>query len=100
MVLRSGPSYPGIEIECPESATSRPYKFPSQVPRAVGMTGAMSGKTSDDGAAAPALEGAGAVAATRPPAQRTAVRADRTAQVISYDTLQLSPQLAPNRPGD
>ena len=44
------------------------------------MTGKMTGKTRDDGAAPPALEGAGEVAATRPPARRMAVRADRTAR--------------------
>ena len=35
------------------------------------MTGEMAGEGSDDGAAPPALEGAGEVAATRPPARRT-----------------------------
>ena len=39
------------------------------------MTGEMTGKTRDDGAAPPALEGAGEVAATRPPARRVAAHA-------------------------
>ena len=44
------------------------------------MAGEMTGKTRDDGAAPPALEGAGEVAATRRPARWTAVRAVSTAR--------------------